>query len=227
MDTIMPWIINSFKDEDIVRQAAFISISEFAKHIPDAIVPYHKALVPILLAGVQDKQDIICMKSCYAVSYYISCLKTEHFNEHMNSLLETIISRLQNQHSDPEVSEHTINALSAVISQAGDRFHPYFNPVIAILKHLMSIQDVNLLHVRARATECVGILAASSSRELFLPHFNVRFFSLLYPPFPFPFRFPFFRFSSILLFLFFYFIFLGECVRMVSFDGLTGVTYLA
>jgi len=167
-DELMPCVLRGFNQEDVVRQASCIAIAEFAKNLPEMIVPYGEQLVPIMIRGIQDPQDLVRIKSCYAISESSSSLK-EYFMPHIKPLLERLVEMLTD--NNIEVQEIAVGALSAIVDMAEESIGPYFDPIIEVMKKWMTITDKKQLTIRARATECVASLA-SAQKELFIPHFD-------------------------------------------------------
>ena len=166
----MPWILAGFKDESSVREASFIAISEFSKHLSESISAYNDAIIPILLEGTRDSKEIIIVKSFYAISHYMTC-EPELLLPYLDTLMNHVMTGLN--HPSVEVKELAINSLSSSIAMANEAFEPYFQQTISIMKEWMAITDPNLIIIRGRATECVSMLAVSLGKELFNPHFTV------------------------------------------------------
>ena len=167
-DELMPCVLNGFNQENAVRQASCIAIAEFAKNLPDFIIPYGEQLVPIMIRGIQDSQDLVRVKSCYAISECSASLK-EYFMPHIEPLLKRLVEMLTD--SNVEVQEIAVGALSAIVEMAEESIAPYFSPIMEVMKKWMVITDKKQIMIRARATECVATLA-SVQKELFLPHFT-------------------------------------------------------
>merc|ERR1712137_733204 len=169
IEQIMPWVIAGLQDESMVRQASLVAISELAKNLCDNVVPYHEEIVPLLLAGTKDSEDLICIKSFYAISHYIG-IEPEVVLPHLEVILNHLMPGLN--HGNLEVKELALNALSACVSMAQERFEPYFEQTMHIMKEWMAITDPDLLIIRGRATECVSMLAGAVRKELFMPYFE-------------------------------------------------------
>jgi len=167
-DEVMPLVMNGFGQESQVRQASCIAIAEFSKHLPDLMPPYGDKLVPILVAGIQDAQDLVRIKSCYAISECSTILK-EYFMPHIEPLLNRLVEMLTD--TNVEVQELAVGALSAVVDMADEHIEPYFGAIIDVMKKWMTISEPEQIPVRGRATECVATLA-TVRKDLFAPHFQ-------------------------------------------------------
>lgn len=173
MERIMPWILAGLKDENEVQQSSLVAISEFAKNISDSIEPYNDLLLPLLIELTKSSTNITCVKAYYCLSHYTGCDPSLLF-PYLDPLLHCFMDGLN--HSDIEVKELALNALSSTISMAGDRFEPYFDKIISIMKSWMQIIEPNSLIIRNRAIECIAMMAGAVKQELFMPHFNVCIF---------------------------------------------------
>ena len=169
IEQIIPWVIAGLTDESLVRQAALIAVSELAKNLCDIIAPYHQEIIPLLLSATADKEDLVCIKSFYALSHYIG-IEPSVVMPHLEAILSQLMPGLN--HPNAEVKELAINAISACVSMAGNMFEPYFERVITIMKQWMSVTDPNLYIIRGRSMECIAALATSTTHEIFMPHFE-------------------------------------------------------
>lgn len=166
-DDLMPLVLNGFSQENCVRQASCIAIAEFAKNLPYSIVPYGEQLVPILIGGIHDEQDLVRSKSCYALSM-CSSLK-QHLMPHIEPLLKRLVEMLKD--SNIEIQESAVGALSAIIDMAEESIGPYFNAIIDVMNRWIQVTDPKQFSVKSRAIDCVASLAGAQ-KELFRPHFD-------------------------------------------------------
>lgn len=149
-----------------VRDAACFAIREFSEFLQPDICQHHATLLPAVFKCLDDAgNDEVKEKAGYALESFAENLE-KHILPYLAPLMSKLIELLMT--GSRKVQETAVAAISstaaAVImaASAGDVeqevFHPYIDQILPVLKQIMTAETEDVFQLRARATECAGIL---------------------------------------------------------------------
>jgi importin-4 len=171
LDKVLPLLLNAMqKDEDArVREAACVTFGQFAVHLQPEIAEPHERLLPAIVRRLDDPVDAVRVAALYGISAYV-----EHLDEELSRYLKPLMTRLLRivgggDATSVEQKEIAVACISVAAAAADADFMPYAKPVIELCRRAMSQQSKQLVVLRARATECIGITAVSIGRSSMAP----------------------------------------------------------
>jgi len=167
--SVLPQVLNAARDPDQgVRETCCLCIGQFAEYLQPDILDYYETTLPAIFQLLDDPTTKVQEKSCYALYSFCESLE-EKILPYMPDLMEKLFVILKNPNSKREVQEMAVAAISSVIAAAKEQIMPYSKDILELMQVLMSQGGDTELKLRARATECVGIVAVSIGRENFEP----------------------------------------------------------
>lgn len=169
LDQLLPAVLAAFKDQhNKVREAACIAMTQFAEYMQPEIIDHYQTVLPCLFMSLDDPSDDVKEKVCYSIESFVENLgdKILPFLDH---LMQKLFGMLQNGTSR-KVQEIVIPAISSAATAAGPAFLPYFEHVRQMASVLMKQNGDTELVLRARATECIGVVASAVGLEKFSPY---------------------------------------------------------
>eukprot|EP01135_Chromosphaera_perkinsii_P011601 Nk52_evm40s2449 gene=Nk52_evmTU40s2449 len=150
-----------------VRENACIALSELSAYLQPEILDFKEDVLPRIFNALNDPSPSVQEKSCCAVEAFCENLG-EDITPYIQPLVEKLLFMLQQ--GKPVVKETALGALAATASSAGEDFLPFFPQVLAVVKHFLSIQDIESMNLRAYASDCVGNIAKAVGRKHFEPY---------------------------------------------------------
>ncbi|KAL6061417.1 HEAT repeat domain containing protein [Balamuthia mandrillaris] len=150
-----------------VREAACICLGQFATHLQPEVIAYHSTLLPLMLASLDDPKRKVRVKSCYALEAFVQHLG-EDVVPHLPRLMEKLVTMLKE--GDIETQEIVVTAISSVAEAAGNHMEPYYELTLQMMQRLMEQTGEEHMTLRARATECCGMLALAVGKSRFQLH---------------------------------------------------------
>jgi hypothetical protein len=165
--------------DPIVRDASCFAIGQFAEYLQPDIIDYHATILPAVFSCLDDATDLVKEKSALALESFCENMEKEilpYLEPLMTKLMELLMA------GAPQVQESAIAAISsttaAVITaaQSGECefavFRPFADGVMPVFKHIMTATEEEMLVIRARATECVGIVIQCYEPETAMQHIS-------------------------------------------------------
>jgi hypothetical protein len=153
-----------------VRSASNISLAYCAEFLQPEIYEFHSAIIPHIVHSLDDPNFEVQEKVCYtldAFCRYMSESVFPYLDEIMKKLLKVLMS------GDRKRQEVMVTALSAMASATEKAFLPYSQTVLQMMNQIMaSNHSDDMLTMRGKATECVGIIAAGIGKENFAQYFD-------------------------------------------------------
>eukprot|EP01027_Heterolobosea_sp_BB2_P019008 GEZU01026710.1.p1 GENE.GEZU01026710.1~~GEZU01026710.1.p1 ORF type:complete len:1040 (+),score=368.13 GEZU01026710.1:323-3442(+) len=165
---ILPVVYKGFQDPDnIVRETACVALGQFAEWLQPEIIEHYQQILPIIFQSLNDPTDRVKEKSCYTLDAFCENLGKDIL-PYIQPLMDKLFELLRN--GKRNVQEIAVSAISSTATAAGAEFKPYFENVLGMMKVLMTQTGDAELILRARATECVGLVALAVGREAFQPY---------------------------------------------------------
>ncbi|KAJ2135010.1 hypothetical protein IW136_004441, partial [Coemansia sp. RSA 678] len=90
---------------------------------------------------------------------------------YLPQLMERLVALLES--SPTEVKPIALSAIGSAAHSSGEAFAPYFNEVVARIKHAMALTgDDDTLALRGVATDTISTVAEAAGRDAFRPHLD-------------------------------------------------------
>jgi importin-4 len=146
-----------------VREYAYSSLSQFSEFLIPDIEEHHEQILPALAQGLsQEPSFAILSKICVAIDSFCEYLEGE-IVPYLAMFMEKLLSLLAKGDRNTQVA--VIPAIGNIARAAGAAIAPYFPTILTICKQLMEQTDSSVLELRARATECLGIVAVAAGKH--------------------------------------------------------------
>ncbi|EOD25312.1 hypothetical protein EMIHUDRAFT_469192 [Emiliania huxleyi CCMP1516] len=142
--------------EPQVREAACLAIGLFAQSLHPEILEHYERVLADARGEVQGR-------ACYAIEAFCEHLGSD-IQPFLAPLLERLTTLLQHTAERP-TQERCVSAIAAVAVGAKKAFADYFDPVYALMRHLLGQTASEMLPLRARAMECVGLMCLAVGRD--------------------------------------------------------------
>ena len=169
LEQIIALIGSGFNDQSkVVRAAAILATSSLAEFCQPEILEHADKLVPFIIHNLDDKSFEIKEKSAYSLDIFTQHMEGEKIKPYLEMILQKFFSILNS--NDRKAQEVAIAGISAAANAAGKFFEPYFNQFIVMMKQLMEAEGSDILVMKSRATECVGIIAFAVGKQVFAPY---------------------------------------------------------
>lgn len=169
---LMPYLQASFDDTDpVVRQAGCILLGQFADFLNPDILEYHETCLPLAYRAMCEEDTEIQERALYSLITFMEHLKTLEIDDLLDQIMHRLVSILETS-GNKDIQDMAINAISAVASVALEKFIPYWSVVTRMMEQLMHVTQPEMLSLRARALDCVGVISMSVGKEVFEPYFD-------------------------------------------------------
>ena len=169
LEQVVSLIGSGFSDPSrLVRGCAILAISSLAEFCQPEILTYHDKVLPFIINNLDDKSFEIKEKSAYSLDVFSSHMEGEPIKPYLESILQKFYAILTS--NDRKAQEVAVAGISAAASAAGKYFEPYFQQFIGMMKQLMEAEGNDILVMKSRATECVGIMAFAVGKQIFAPY---------------------------------------------------------
>ncbi|GAB5356542.1 hypothetical protein AAMO2058_000298800 [Amorphochlora amoebiformis] len=154
----------------MVRAGACVCLLQLSDHISD-VKEHHKRIVPSLVSVLdrEGEHKLVRVKAAMALCAFIENLDPTEINLYINPLMTRFGNYLTNERESKEVREMSVGGIQSVASVAEEKFLPYFKPAAQVMFRLMEKKGDEDLKMRARATDCIGAIAAAVGAEAFEP----------------------------------------------------------
>ncbi|CAL5224745.1 g7478 [Coccomyxa viridis] len=157
-----------FQDPDKkVRGQAMFALGELAAHCQPEMSKHAGEALPHVFAAMAEDDATLQEQACYALDSFCENLE-EEMTQYLRPLLERLAGIL-NSSPSVELQAGALSAISSSAAAAGPGFTPYARDALALLRGFMDITDEEKLRCRVRATEAVGVIAASVGMEVLGP----------------------------------------------------------
>lgn len=112
---------------------------------------------------LSDARGDVQQRACYAIESFC-----EHLGAAILPFLSPLLDRLTSllrQAPARATQERCVSAIAAVAVAAQASFSPFFDTVYGMMRHLLAQAAGDVLVLRARAMECVGLMCLAVGRE--------------------------------------------------------------
>lgn len=171
LEEYFPYMEAAFNDqESVVRQAGCIMLSQFADFLSPPILEHYEFCLPLAYKALCEEDPEIQERALFSLIAFM-----EHLDHSgVESLLPDIIQRLVNllETSDnKDIQDSAISAIAACASAALEQFTPFWEHIVKMLQQLMDVTG-ELIPLRARALDCVGVISMAVGKDVFAPYFD-------------------------------------------------------
>lgn len=172
LDKFMPYLQAAFEDPDhFVRQAGCLLLGQFADELSPDILEYHETCLPLAYKALCEDNEEVQERALYALVTFLEDLDTERLLVILDELIRRLVFILEGS-NNKDLQEMAIECIGAVATASLDKFIPYWEHVIEIMRQLMEIVDPALMTLRAHALRCSGLIAMAVGKENFEPCFS-------------------------------------------------------
>ncbi len=167
---VVPLLLHASGDVHTqVRSAANIALAYCAEYLQPEIYEYHSTIIPHIVRSLDDPTFEVLEKVCYTLDAFCRYM-SESVQPFMDEIMTKLLKSLMN--GDKRRQETMVMAVSAMASATEKAFLPYAHTVLQMMNQIMSSHTDDLLTLRGKATECVGIIAAGIGKEHFAKFYD-------------------------------------------------------
>ena len=153
-------VLGSLQDSDReVKSAACWAMTQFAEFLQPEIGEHYEAMLPGIFLALQEPETMVKRNAMHALDAFC-----ENFgSDELMPYLETLMAKMGELLQAPnlELRELAFSVIATAAGAAGEAFGAYFAPTLQHCLHCMQLQADEELSLRARATECGGVIVAS------------------------------------------------------------------
>ncbi|KAL0483879.1 importin-beta [Acrasis kona] len=170
LSSIVPLLLRGMQDQDAsVRSAANVAMSSCAEFLQPEIYAHHHLILPQVVRSLDESSTEVKEKVCCTLDAFCRYMNESilpYTDQIMTKLLQMLTS------GDGKTQEVIASAISAVAGAAQKSFLPYAQTVLYMMNQIMSSPHDNLITLKGKAIECVGIVATAIGKEHFAPFFD-------------------------------------------------------
>ncbi|KAL0479253.1 importin-beta [Acrasis kona] len=161
-------VLSMFKDEHPrVRYAAIHCAAQLSTDFSGQLQSqYHQLVMPALLGAMDDPVSKVQSHAATAIVNFVEDCENKYIQPYLNSILNKLLQLLMSGRRF--VQEQSLSAISAVADCSEQLFQNYYDHIMPFLKQILgnatNKQDRML---RARAIECVSLIAVAVGKEKF------------------------------------------------------------
>ena len=177
-----------------VRKCSLEAITQFATHLHDRIIKYHKIILPQIFKIFERNNEDIKVKerALGSIEMFLDAYddidddddddddnnndNTNNNNNNNNNnnkfMITNYLDNVMNvigkclETQSIELQKQSISTLASLASSSKNNFKQYMPKVMQLLESLLKIEDKNKMELRIEATQCLGSVAL---QQLFLP----------------------------------------------------------
>eukprot|EP00667_Euglena_gracilis_P001991 EG_transcript_1991 len=155
-----------------VREAAALAISQVVEYLQPEILEKYAVFLPPLFQALDDPSPKVREKAVYALENV-----ADNLSDEIRPYLPQLVDRLLRLLGELDKKGQCIclSSISAIVAGVGEAFLEYLPRVLPLLQQVISSDSPEHWPLRAKATECVGVIAASAGKDRFAPYFAVFF----------------------------------------------------
>jgi len=146
-----------------VREATCTALAICSNALDPELFTRHEAIMTAFVPLLDDPSPKIKVKASWALDFYVPSLTPTSIEPYLEGLIEKVRQMLAVD--DLKLQENALALLASIAEAASTSFKPYGAASLEFLLPAMSASATETLHLRARATEAVGIIAQASGRE--------------------------------------------------------------
>lgn len=166
LEALLPAVCKCFSDPDkLVRASACVTLTQFSDYLVPEINKYHKVVIPCLIMIIESKEESTAVKrrACMALDSFCDSID-EEIIDYINPIMEKVGGLIATGDNDTRC--HAVSVIRSVAMSSKQAFIPY---CAATMQMLISFMDQKKddadLELRARATECAGVVALNCGHE--------------------------------------------------------------
>eukprot|EP00742_Colponemidia_sp_Colp-10_P009294 GILJ01010125.1.p1 GENE.GILJ01010125.1~~GILJ01010125.1.p1 ORF type:complete len:1087 (-),score=210.68 GILJ01010125.1:220-3180(-) len=170
LDVVLPVILGKFAEADpVVVHVAGTCLSRFSQNLQPEIIEHHQQIIPCLFHMLDNPSEHVKEQACSALAAFCNNLENE-IVPYVPDLVPKLLMLMN--HPRIPVQDTAVTCLASTASAAQDHFLPFMEQVLSIMQPCMAQASEDRLTLRARATDCVGQIAAAVGRQRFEPYFQ-------------------------------------------------------
>ncbi|KAJ1852953.1 hypothetical protein IW147_005805 [Coemansia sp. RSA 720] len=169
---IVTLICAGLSDSDTaVRRAACMALGCIAvDELDEEVARYHEKLMPMIFSMTSDSNPTIVKYATNALDCILESMGDASL-AYLPQLMERLVALLES--GPTEVKPIALSAIGSAAHSSGEAFAPYFNEVVARIKHAMALTgDDDTLALRGVATDTISTVAEAAGRDAFRPHLD-------------------------------------------------------
>jgi hypothetical protein len=158
-----------------VREAAAVALGQTVEYLQPEILEKYGDFLPQVFKALDDPCPKVRQKSVFTLENVAENLG-DRILPHLPALMERLLRLLRE--GDRKTQRVCLSTISAVVLGVEGAFAPYAPTILSILQQVMVSEAPSDLPLRAKATDCVGVIASAVGRDVFAPYF-ASFFPLV------------------------------------------------
>eukprot|EP00468_Gymnochlora_sp_CCMP2014_P001399 CAMPEP_0167740742 /NCGR_PEP_ID=MMETSP0110_2-20121227/459_1 /TAXON_ID=629695 /ORGANISM="Gymnochlora sp., Strain CCMP2014" /LENGTH=981 /DNA_ID=CAMNT_0007624695 /DNA_START=276 /DNA_END=3222 /DNA_ORIENTATION=- len=149
-----------------VRMAACVCLTQLCDHVQPDILDHHQHLIPAMVKVLdrQGEHHIVRQKIATAMCAFLEHLDKKQIKDYIKPLM-TRYGQIVTH--DAKMREMAISGIHSIATASEELFKPYFNDTMRVMLSFMERKEDEHLNLRARATDCIGAIAASVGPQEF------------------------------------------------------------
>eukprot|EP01025_Chloroclados_australasicus_P010561 TRINITY_DN1432_c0_g2_i1.p1 TRINITY_DN1432_c0_g2~~TRINITY_DN1432_c0_g2_i1.p1 ORF type:complete len:1108 (-),score=185.74 TRINITY_DN1432_c0_g2_i1:305-3628(-) len=153
-----------------VKWAACQAIGQLCTDLgPELQYQQHSKIVPALWAAMEDfGNPRVQAHATAALVNFCDGIEAESLQSYLDELITRLLQLLQNGSRLTQIG--ALTAIASVADCVEGAFNRYYETVMPLLMHILSIQDANQMMLRAKALEAISLVCMAVDAELFRPH---------------------------------------------------------
>lgn len=160
LDMLLPMLLGGLQDGDKeVKSAACWAMTQFAEFCQPEIVEHYEEMLPGIFLALQEHEPMVKRNAMHALDAFCENLGAEELVPYLDQLMHKMGELLQAP--SLELRELAFSVIATAAGAAGDQFAKFFDPTMQHVLQCMQLQAEDELSLRARATECGGVLLAA------------------------------------------------------------------
>jgi hypothetical protein len=160
LDMLLPMLLGGLQDGDKeVKSAACWTMCQFAEFLQPEIADHYEEMLPGIFLALQEPEAMVKRNALHALDAFCENLGAEELIPYLEQLMSKMGELLQAPAL--ELRELALSVIATAAGAAGEHFARFFEPTMMHVLTCMQLTADEELSLRARATECGGVLLAS------------------------------------------------------------------
>lgn len=162
---LVPAVVSCIADtHPQLREQACLTMAGMAQYGQPEIFDYFDQIMPVILPCIVDKNNNVKEKSLHAIDVFVENVG-DAVLPYVDKLMQMALTLLTK--GDIKTQELVISTIANVAGAIKSKFTPYVKTVLDLMSKMMMITTGGdqMLTLRARATECVGLIAVSMGKS--------------------------------------------------------------
>ncbi|KAJ2238336.1 hypothetical protein IWW45_000166 [Coemansia sp. RSA 485] len=151
-----------------VRSASCVALATVSNELSEEVGEHHEELVPLIFNILNDSNMTIVKYALTALDVIIEGMG-DSVVRYLRDLMLRMVVVLETGTDD--LKPLALSVIGSVAHSSGQAFGPYFDEVIARIKHAMALTgDDDAMALRGVATDTAATVAEAAGKEAFSPH---------------------------------------------------------